>query len=513
MINIILTLVNVISTFISIVVLSFLYFQHRDRIAGIQFWLACHGLNMLGFALSASRVIIPENLAIIFSNPMFALGFIMLFVGISRFFNKPIDKRPLWALMFFYVMALAYFTFIDNNLNGRQFFLYLYEVIINVSIAYFILKYKTKELGGIATFASFILFLTGFIFAISLGLVLADTTVHSYMDDNARDILVLTTVIFVTIMITYAEVMLISARLLDNVRVSERKFSLVFDNTQLPVFITRLSDGRIHEVNHSFERLFGYTSHELMGKTTLDIGLWEDPDQRQHMIDRTLKEQSVKDMEANFITKDGRKRVCSISCNMTRIQGEDYILNDIVDITDSVNLREDLKRLATQDHLTGLANRSLFYDRFEQAKAAAERHHYQLTIIIMDMDKLKDINDTHGHLVGDKAIVYLSERISSVLRKTDTFARFGGDEFCIILNEMTNIEGTYYVLRKIDEALSEPMKLDGLSIKVQVSMGVSLYPQDGTSINELIRKADKALYTVKADRGLGYRFTSELKKP
>lgn len=511
MINIILTLVNVISTVISIVVLSFLYYQHRSRIDGIQFWLACHFLNMLGFAASASRVIIPENIAIMLANPLFALGFIMLFVGMSRFLDKPIKMKPLWGMFVLYVLVLSYFTFIDNNLNWRQFFLYVYEVIINLSIAYFILKNKTKELGSIATFASFILFLTGFIFAIGMGFVLADTSVHTYLDDNARDVMVLTTVIFVTIMITYAEVMLITARLLDNVRVSERKFSLVFDNTQLPVFITRMSDGKIHEVNHSFERLFGYTAKELMGKTSLDIGLWEDIDQRQHMIDRTLKEQSVKDMEAVFITKDGQKRVCQISCNMTRIQGEDYILNDIFDVTDSVNLREDLKRLATHDHLTGLANRSLFYDRFDQAKAAADRHHHHLSIIIMDMDKLKDINDTYGHLVGDKAIVYLSEKISSVLRKTDTFARFGGDEFCIILNEMKNTDGTQFVLRKIDEALSEPMILDGIQIKVQISMGIAVYPHDGTAINELIKKADKAMYQVKQDRGLGYRFFSELK--
>lgn len=511
MINIILTLVNVVSTVISIVVLSFLYFQHRSRIDGIQFWLACHILNMFGFAFSASRVLIPEYVAIMFANPLFALGFIMLFVGMGRFLSKPINMKPLWIVFAVYFLALSYFTFIDNNLNWRQFFLYVYEVIINLATAYFILKNKSKELGSIATFASFILFLTGFIFAIGMGLTLADTSIHTYLDDNLRDIMILTTIIFVTIMITYAEVMLITARLLDNVQVSERKFSLVFDNTQLPVFITRLSDGRIHEVNHSFERLFGYTSRELMGKTTLDIGLWEDIDQRQLMIDRTLKEQSVKDMEAVFLTKSGQKRVCQISCNLTRIQGEDYILNDIIDVTDSVHLREDLKRLATHDHLTGLANRSLFYDRFDQAKAAADRHHHQLSVIIMDMDKLKDINDSYGHLVGDKAIAYLAEKINAILRKTDTFARFGGDEFCIILNEMKNIEGTLFVLRKIGEALAEPLVLDGLQIKVQISMGIALYPADGTTINDLIKKADKALYTVKQDRGLGHRFYSELK--
>jgi diguanylate cyclase (GGDEF)-like protein/PAS domain S-box-containing protein len=298
--------------------------------------------------------------------------------------------------------------------------------------------------------------------------------------------------------------------LLDNVKVSERKFSLVFDNTLLPVFLNRLSDNSIYEVNTSFERLFGYTEKELIGKTTLDIGLWEDADQRQYMINQIIKDASVKDMEAVFITKDGRKLVCQVSCNIVKIQGEEYVLNNVYDVTDSVNLREDLKRMATQDHLTGLANRTLFYDRFEQAKAQAERRGYQLSIIIMDMDKMKEINDTYGHLIGDKALVHLSNQISSVLRKSDTFARFGGDEFCIILNEMKNIDGNLIVIRKIQEALSVGLKLDkNTEIKVQVSMGISVYPDNGITINELIKHADKAMYMAKQDH-CGYRFYDDL---
>ncbi len=178
MINIILTLVNVVSTLTSIVVLSFLYFQHKSRIDGIQYWLACHLMNLMGFVFSASRVIIPENLAIMLANPMFTLAFIMLFIGMSRFLNKPINMKSLWILFGLYFMALTYFTFFDNNLNGRQFFLYMYEVVINLSIAYFILKNKTKELGSIATFSAFILFLVALTFAIALGFVLADTNVN-----------------------------------------------------------------------------------------------------------------------------------------------------------------------------------------------------------------------------------------------------------------------------------------------------------------------------------------------
>jgi diguanylate cyclase (GGDEF)-like protein/PAS domain S-box-containing protein len=487
-----------------------LYFQYKDRVKGIDYWIGFHLMMFFGFLASVSRLYIPVPIAVLITNSLNTGSMIVLLMGLTRFMGKPIKVKPLWIVYGLYLCGFIYFTLVDDQLGGRRIFLYSFSVISNAMIAWYLLKNSSKQLGKTLVFASVIHFFITMGGAVALGLSISSTASNDYLANNIQDVLAIIFVIIGSIFLTYAQVMLISARLLDNVLVSERKFSLVFDNTQLPVFITRLSDGKIYDLNQSFESLFGYEKKELLGKTTLELGLWEDPDQRQYLINQTNGNESVKGVEAVFVTKAGNKLICQISCNMTRIQGEDYILNDIVDVTDSVKLREDLKRLATQDHLTNLANRALFYDRFEQAKAQAQRHDNQLSIIIMDMDKLKDVNDNYGHLVGDKALVYLADQISSVLRKTDTFARFGGDEFCIILNEMKNIEGTLFVLRKIQEVLSVPMTLDNHELKVQVSMGIALYPQDGASINELIKKADRAMYTVKADRGPGYRFYQEV---
>jgi PAS domain S-box-containing protein len=360
MIILILSLVNVVSTLLSIVVLSFLYFQHSSRIEGIQYWILCHGLNMAAFAFTASRAVLPEWIAIMFANPLFALSFIALYAGMGKFFNLKVNLKPYIALLVLFVPVLAYYTFVEDNLNMRQFFLYAFLVVINLRIAYFLLKNRSKDVHGISTFGAFTLFAIAFFFAVSMGIILSEQSIHQFFDGNPRDTMIMSTTIFTTILMTYSEIMLISARLLENVRISERKFSLVFDNSLLPVFISRLSDSKIYEVNSSFERLFGYTAKEILGKTTLDINLWEDPDQRQYIINQLNKEVKVKDMEAAFIAKDGKRLICQISCNLVRIQGEDYVLNDVYDVTDSVNLREDLKRLATQDHLTGLANRALF---------------------------------------------------------------------------------------------------------------------------------------------------------
>jgi len=388
----------------------------------------------------------------------------------------------------------------------------LSTLALQLHIAYFLLKNTSKVLGKTLGLTSLVLFLSAFISAVGLGMLIVTPSSNSYLDNNPKDIMTLVSFIMVIILLTYSQIMLVSARLLDNVLVSERKFSLVFENSQLPILITKLPSGVIHTTNASFERLVGYTNKELIGKTTTELDLWDDPDLRQKLINDLKRDAHLKDTEVVLKTKDQRRLTCLLSSSFINMQNEDFVISDIHDVTDSVNLREDLKRLATLDHLTGLANRSLFYDRFDQAKAMATRHNYQLSIIMMDMDKLKEINDLYGHIIGDKALIHLSNQISSVLRKMDTFARFGGDEFCIILNEMTNLEGTLFVLKRIQEVILQPMIHEGVSHQVSVSMGISLYPQDGTNINELIEKADKAMYTVKADQRNNYKFYSDLEK-
>ncbi len=510
MIIIVLGITNIVTSCISIMILYFLYFQFKGRVKGIEAWIIFMTLLLLGFLFDISRLWFPEWIAILLSNPLQALSFICLYIGFGRFLEKPVNLKVPYLVFGSYLIVLVYFTLFDNSLVYRQFFLYLYSIYINLTISYFLLKQSTKELGKTGLFASLILFIAAIISAFGFGLNLATSNTSSYLGNNPADIFTLGSIIVITILLTYTQIMLVSARLLDNVLVSERKFSLVFDNSQLPVLITRVSDGRIYTANQSFEILFGYSLKELEGRTTLDLNLWDDPDQRQQLINEIKRDMKIKDREALFITKDGRKVVCLISCNVTRIQGDDYIINDIHDVTESVSLREELKRLATYDHLTGLANRSLFYDRFEQANALALRHQHQLSIIMMDMDDLKELNDQYGHLIGDKALVYLANQINSVLRKTDTFARFGGDEFCIILNEMNNIEGTLFVIKRIQEVQQTPMVVDGISHMVHVSMGISLFPQDGTTINELIKKADKAMYDVKSKQRNNYKFYGDL---
>lgn len=152
---------------------------------------------------------------------------------------------------------------------------------------------------------------------------------------------------------------------------------------------------------------------------------------------------------------------------------------------------------ALHDVLTGLPNRLLFRERLAQACREAKRHNEKCAVLFIDLDGFKLVNDTHGHSVGDATLKYTAERLSSVLREEDTVARYGGDEFVIILNRIKDAKEAGKVAASIQERLEKPLVIDGLSLKVGASVGISLYPEHATTSDELIQHADKALYEVK----------------
>lgn len=166
--------------------------------------------------------------------------------------------------------------------------------------------------------------------------------------------------------------------------------------------------------------------------------------------------------------------------------------------------RERARHLATHDQLTGLANRALFHDRLEQTLAAARRGRQKLAVLFVDLDGFKTINDTLGHAVGDGLLRAIARRMAVCLRETDTPARLGGDEFAILLTNLTNELDAATVARKVLASLGAPIQFRRQSTSIRCSVGVATFPRDATEADDLIRKADTAMYHAK-ERG-GNRF-------
>jgi diguanylate cyclase (GGDEF)-like protein len=164
---------------------------------------------------------------------------------------------------------------------------------------------------------------------------------------------------------------------------------------------------------------------------------------------------------------------------------------------DSVLLEQKAAFEATHDSLTGLPNRLLFIDRLQQATNAAKRDDTLLGVLILDMDRFKEVNDTLGHHNGDRLLKQVALRLSGVIRETDTLARIGGDEFGFVLNNLQNRSDVEEIADKIKKSLSIPFALENLSFEVQVSIGATLYLEHGKDPDTLIQRADVAMYVAK----------------
>lgn len=182
------------------------------------------------------------------------------------------------------------------------------------------------------------------------------------------------------------------------------------------------------------------------------------------------------------------------------------------DITERRQYEEQLRLMAIHDSLTQLPNRILFFDRLNLALSQARRHGHRLAIFMLDLDHFKKINDTYGHSIGDLLLKEVGKRLLASLRSSDTVARFGGDEFVLLLPEIHSAADTAQIAKRILEVISSPFEINGLPLFITVSLGIAIFPEDGNDRDSLITNADLALYAAKEKGRNCFFFYSDLKK-
>lgn len=170
--------------------------------------------------------------------------------------------------------------------------------------------------------------------------------------------------------------------------------------------------------------------------------------------------------------------------------------------------QKDALHASLHDVLTGLPNRVLFNDRLEHGMEQAIRHGWALAVMFLDLDKFKTINDTYGHAAGDAVLQTMAKRLTETTRTDDTVSRHGGDEFLYLLMEISEARDAAIVAKKIIQAVQMPCDVGGDKIQVGTSIGISIFPKDGTTVDALITNADVAMYRAKQNR-CGYAFASD----
>jgi len=171
-------------------------------------------------------------------------------------------------------------------------------------------------------------------------------------------------------------------------------------------------------------------------------------------------------------------------------------------ITHRKETERRIQHMALHDALTGLPNRTLLEDRLRQAIALGQRVHKHVAVLLLDLDRFKNVNDCFGHTVGDRLLVLAAERLTACIRKCDTVARLGGDEFVIAVQMAERLEGIEFVARKVLDALSEPFRVEDRELQISASIGICQFPEDGKNAEDLLQFADVAMYEAK-ERGRG----------
>jgi diguanylate cyclase (GGDEF)-like protein/PAS domain S-box-containing protein len=499
-----------INSMLSLLVLGFLFLNYKDRVFGIDYWIKSQIISISAFMVSVLRLVLPDAIAILVSNTLHFCAFLFLAEGLARYLGVKYSHRLNLILIGLGVAGLIVFTVNQPNLQARSLILHGVLFVLTLRMMFIFNRAARKITQRASIIMSMALTFNAIVALYNIGAALFAPVPDNYLEGNLYTIIGHTGLIILTVMVTYAEVLLVSDKLLHKVIASERKLNLVFDHSPAPLIVTHFNDGRIYNANASLLKMFEYSLSEIVGKTTVELNMWVDTKQRELLLSEVKAKGHLDDHEVVLRMRDGTQRICKLSALLIQLMEEkdqeDYLLVNISDVTQDVMTREDLKHLATHDHLTGLANRLLFYDRFDSGKARANRHQHHLAVIAIDLDHLKQVNDTYGHSVGDAILVHLAQQITGVLRKTDTFARFGGDEFCILLDEIQGVDDVEAVIAKILECVSIPMMHHEKPIPIAISIGIAMYPQDADTADALIDCADKALYTVKRNRQQPYAY-------
>jgi diguanylate cyclase (GGDEF)-like protein/PAS domain S-box-containing protein len=272
-------------------------------------------------------------------------------------------------------------------------------------------------------------------------------------------------------------------------------------------------DGNVTYQNLEAATVTGWSRDEALGRPMTQVF---------NILDGTTRKRAAN--PARRAIEENRTVGLALGCILVRRDGSEVEIEDSAapihnrdggvagavivfhDAAKSRAMAEKLAHLARHDFLTGLPNPALLTERLTQAIALGRRHHKEVALLFLDLDDFKAVNDTYGHLMGDRLLQSVAARLEACVRTTDTVCRRGGDEFVILLAEIEDPQDAARVAEKVLAVLLEPHVVEGVTLQTRASIGISLCPDDGDDADDLIKNADTAMYQAKAEGLSGYRY-------
>lgn len=475
-------------------VVTALHLLHR-RYRGLGLWVWASACAAVGFAIMFSRewFSLPVGYSIV-QNTLFAAALGLEYAGAMLFFGR----TPNWRLAAIPVAAMFASVTVLALTNGswslRSVFVHALLAYLSLLAALAFFRTSWRARSTTSRFMGGFLAGLGLVYVV-MGVISAITLLRGASETGPLPDYELLANLMVEGFLTIGIALLVSQRLTAEMSAARRHFELLYQMNPEP---TLIMDAREHvtSVNNAFAAMSGFTVDEVIGRNGIEV-MAMDPQEYQQYSDMLWRDGAVDDAEVHYMTRTGESRTLLTSARLLRVDDATHIIAIARDITESKRLEAELARQARTDALTHLANRRQFMDLAEREIARSQRTGHPVSVAIMDLDGMNEINDTHGHAAGDEVLIAVAEVGERAVRSSDLFARYGGDEFVMLLPE-TGIDAATEVAQRVCDALIAIKPDNGVPSELyRASCGVATTTAADESLDSVLGRADSALYRAK----------------
>lgn len=499
-----LLVVNLIVDIVGVTALALLWRRYGRRFAGLDLWFAQMAAQTVGLGLVVWRDALPWFMSMLVANALLAGSSLLLLAGTQRFVGVPVRLRHDIVAYAIVLGFITYYSAISPDYAGRTMPAALLAAIIYSQVAWLLFRGTNAVMRRI----------TWIIATVAAGYALASLIRFAlfallpgddpFLRSGRADSFAVTAYLALHVCLIVAMALTLSRRLLQEVRNQDEKFTKAFQSAPYAMMIIRRRDDAVIEVNDGFSRIFGHDRHHVLGARLKELKL--QPAGHPPALSTVTTWREVPLLRRNGEMLTGQMAVDEITIN-----AEECLLASIADVTEESRLKRQLREMALHDSLTGLPNRRFVAEHFELMRGAAERQYHRMAVLSIDLDHFKHVNDTLGHEAGDILLIEAAARFQGCLRKMDVVARFGGDEFVILLPEIHAPDDAVNVAEKVVTSFSVPFVISGHSARVSASVGIALFPDHGSDLADLLKLSDQALYDAKRSGRNG--FATAVKEP
>lgn len=280
----------------------------------------------------------------------------------------------------------------------------------------------------------------------------------------------------------------------------------IFKNHHSVMLIINPETGDIVRANLAASKFYGWSQKELRNMNITDINTLT-----KEKVKTKMQLANSKNKAEFFFThqlSDGTIKNVEVHSGSIMMEGKKMLFSIIYDITERKQAEKKIKYFAYFDSLTSLPNRKMFSEKLDQAILQSKKNNLKFALFFMDLDSFKNVNDSFGHLIGDQLLINVAERLKKNLRKDSKIFRLGGDEFAIIVEDVTTYQKVSIICNRILKQLEKPFVFNNNEIFSSISIGISIYPDNGLDAETILKNSDKAMYCVKKSGKRGYKFYS-----